>query len=134
VTVPVLTAAPGLFTFASGQAVVQNSDFTLNGPGNPIKAGGTIVAYLTGSGPVSPAVANGAPGPSSPPLAQVTSPFSATIGTATAQVSFAGLAPGFVGLLQMNIVVPAGLASGDYSLTVTIHNETSNSGRISVTK
>jgi uncharacterized protein (TIGR03437 family) len=133
VTVPVLTAAPGLFTFASGQAVVQNSDFTLNGPGNPIKAGGTIIAYLTGSGPVSPAVANGAAAPSGP-LAQVTSPFSATIGTSAGQVSFAGLTPGFVGLLQMNIVVPSGLASGDYPLTVTIHSETSNSGKISVSK
>jgi uncharacterized protein (TIGR03437 family) len=132
VSVPVLTAAPGLFMLPSGRAVVQNADFTLNGPGNPVKAGGTIIAYLTGSGPVNPPVASGAPAPATP--ATVTSDKSASIGGAAATVSFAGLAPGFVGLLQMNIVVPSTLAPGDYPLTVTIHGETSNSGMISVSK
>ena len=117
----------------SGQAVVQNSDFSLNGPGNPAKAGSMIIAYLTGSGPVSPAVSNGVAAPISPP-ATVTSDKSATIGSTTATVSFAGLAPGFVGLLQMNIVVPSTLAAGDYPLTITIHGETSNPGTISVSK
>jgi len=133
ISVPVLTAAPGLFMLPSGRAVVQNSDFTLNGPGNPVKAGGTIIAYLTGSGPVSPAVASGAPAPASP-LSVVTSDKSATIGSTAATVSFAGLAPGFVGLLQMNIVVPSTLAAGDYPLTITVHGETSNSATISVSK
>lgn len=133
VSVPVLTAAPGLFVLPGGRAVVQNSDFSLNGPGNPAKAGSTIIAYLTGSGPVSPAVASGAPAPASP-LSVVTSDKSATIGSTAATVSFAGLAPGFVGLLQMNIVVPSTLAAGDYPLTITIHGETSNSATISVSK
>jgi len=133
VSVPVLTAAPGLFVLPSGQAVVQNSDFSPNGPGNPVKAGNTIIAYLTGSGPVSPAIASGARAPSSP-LSTVTSSKSATIGSTAATVSFAGLAPGFVGLLQVNIVVPSTLAAGDYPLTVTINGETSNSGTISVSK
>jgi adhesin/invasin len=59
---------------------------------------------------------------------------SATIGSSTAQVAFAGLAPGFVGLVQVNIVVPSGLATGTYPLTVTIGSETSNSATISVTQ
>jgi uncharacterized protein (TIGR03437 family) len=131
VTAPVLTAAPGLFVIPPSRAVVQNSDFTLNGPDNPAKAGSTIIAYLTGSGPVSPAVASGARAPASP-LSNVTSDKSATIGTTAATVSFAGLAPGFVGLLQMNIVVPTTLAAGDYPLTITIHSESSNTATISV--
>jgi uncharacterized protein (TIGR03437 family) len=133
VSVPVLTAAPGLFVLPSGQAVVQNSDFTLNGPGNPAKAGSTIIAYLTGSGPVSPAIASGARAPADP-LSVVTSDKGAAIGSTAATVSFAGLAPGFVGLLQMNIVVPSTLAAGDYPLTITIHGESSNSATISVSK
>ncbi len=133
VSVPVLTAAPGLFVLPGGRAVVQNSDFSLNGPGNPAKAGSTIIAYLTGSGPVSPAVASGAPAPASP-LSTVTSDKSASIGATAATVSFAGLAPGFVGLLQMNIVVPSTLAAGEYPLNITIHGETSNSATISVSK
>jgi adhesin/invasin len=132
VTVPVVTAAPGLFSYGSGRAVVQNSDFTLNSPSNPAKAGSTILAYLTGSGPVSPPLTDGALAPSSPP-ATVTSPYSAKIGSASAQVSFAGLAPGFVGLVQMNIVVPSGLAKGDYPLTVTIAGQQSNSALVSIT-
>jgi uncharacterized protein (TIGR03437 family) len=133
VNATVTTAAPGLFLFAGGQAIVQNQDFSLSGPNNPAKTGSTIVVYLTGSGPVSPTVATGALSPSSP-LAQVTSTATATIGPANAPVAFAGLTPGFVGLLQMNIVVPASLSSGDYPLVVTINGEASNSGTVSVSK
>ncbi|HEY6392401.1 MAG TPA: SMP-30/gluconolactonase/LRE family protein [Bryobacteraceae bacterium] len=133
VSVPVLSAAPGLFVLPSGGAVVQNSDFTLNSPSNPAKSGSTIIAYLTGSGPVSPAVASGARA-SADPLSIVISSKGATIGSTAATVSFAGLAPGFVGLLQMNIVVPSTLAAGDYPLTITINGESSNSATISVSK
>jgi adhesin/invasin len=133
VTVNVLGAAPGLFFSSSGQAIVQNSDYTLNGPTNPAKAGGTIIAYLSGSGLVSPAVADGAAAPSNT-LVHLNSGSSATIGSSTAQVSFAGLAPGFVGLVQVNIVVPSSLPTGSYPLTVTIGSETSNPATISVTQ
>ena len=131
VTVPVTTAGPGIFVYGSGQAIAANSDFTLNAPGNPAAAGSTIVVYLTGSGPLDNPVATGAVTPSSP-LSRVTSSFSATIGSAAAQVSFLGLAPTFFGVVQANIVVPSGLASGDYPLVVTINGEHSNSATISV--
>jgi uncharacterized protein (TIGR03437 family) len=132
VTVPVLGAAPGLFS-SNGQAVVQNSDFSLNQPGNPAKVGSTIVAYLSGSGSVSPPVADGAATPVGT-LVYLNSQANVTIGPATAQVAFAGLAPGFVGLVQMNIVVPSSLQTGSYPLTVTIGSETSNPATISVTQ
>jgi uncharacterized protein (TIGR03437 family) len=133
ITVSVLGAAPGLFSTSSGHAVVQNSDFTLNDPGNPAKVGSTIVAYLSGSGPVDTPVADGAATPIGP-LVSATSQSSATIGSSPAQVAFAGLAPGFVGLVQVNIVVPADLQTGDYPLAITIGNETSNPAPISVTQ
>jgi uncharacterized protein (TIGR03437 family) len=133
VTVNVLGAAPGLFSTSSGQAIVQNSDYTLNSPTNPAKVGSTIVAYLSGSGAVSPPVADGAITPIGT-LVYANSPSSATIGSSTAQVAFAGLAPGFVGLVQVNIVVPSGLQTGNYPLSVTIGSETSNSATISVTQ
>jgi uncharacterized protein (TIGR03437 family) len=130
VSVPVSIAAPGLFVSSSGRAAVQNADFSANSPSNPAKVGSTVTGYLTGSGPVSPSVADGAPSPT--PAAQVTSSVSATLGSASATVSFAGLAPGFVGLLQMNIVVPSGLADGSYPLAVTIAGEKSNAGTVNV--
>ncbi len=130
-TVPVLSAAPGLFIESSGAAVVQNQDYTLNQPSNPAAAGSVIIAYFTGSGPLSGTVADGYVSPSSP-LLQSTSSYSATIGSATAQVQFAGLSPGFVGLAQANIVIPAGTVSGTYPLTITIDGQASNSGNVSV--
>lgn len=133
ISVPVLTAAPGLFTSASGQAAVQNADSSANTPSKPAKVGSNITAYFTGTGPVNPAVADGAPAPKSNP-AKVTSTATATIGGLSAQVTFAGLTPGFVGLGQMDIVVPSGLSTGTYQLTLSIAGENSNSAPISVTQ
>jgi uncharacterized protein (TIGR03437 family) len=130
--VPVGTAAPGLFVLPSGAAIVQNTpSYSLNDPSNPAPAGSTIVAYLTGTGPVAPAAKDGTPAPSDT-LSWATSAYSAKIGSVAATVSFAGLTPGFIGLAQMNIVVPSTLASGVYPLSVTIDGQTSNSGTIAV--
>jgi uncharacterized protein (TIGR03437 family) len=133
VSVPVLTAAPGLFTSSTGQAAVQNANSSANTPTNPAKVGSAVTVYFTGTGPVSPAVADGVAPPKGTP-AQVTSTATATIGSATAQVTFAGLAPGFVGLGQMDIVIPSGLSSGTHTLTLSIAGENSNSAPISVTQ
>jgi uncharacterized protein (TIGR03437 family) len=131
ITVPVLLAAPGLFIESSGAAVVQNEDYTLNQPGNPAAAGSVVIAYFTGSGPVSGTITDGFATPASP-LLQSTATVAATIGSASAQVLFAGLSPGFVGLAQANIVIPAGTATGTYPLTITIDGQASNAGNISV--
>jgi len=131
ISVPVVAAGPGLFE-SGGSAVVQNAaDYSLNSPSDPAAPGSTIIAYLTGSGPVSPALADGEPAPLSP-LARLTDSCTATIGSAAADVSFAGLAPEWVGLVQVNLVVPAGLAAGTYPLTITIDGQPSNAANISV--
>ena len=131
--VPVGTAAPGLFyDQVSGAAIVQNTpDYSLNSASNPAPAGSTIVAYLTGTGPVAPAAKDGTPAPGDT-LSWAASAYSAKIGSVAATVSFAGLTPGFIGLAQMNIVVPSTLAPGVYPLSVTIDGQTSNSGTIAV--
>jgi uncharacterized protein (TIGR03437 family) len=131
VKITVLAAAPGLF-FQNSHAIVQNSDFSLNSSSNPAKVGSTIIAYLTGAGPVSNQPSDGAAAGSSP-LSQVTSTVTASIGGKPATVSFAGLTPDFVGLWQVNIVVPSGLAQGNFPLTVTVGGQTSNAANVSVT-
>jgi adhesin/invasin len=65
-------------------------------------------------------------------LTNATSAVTAKVGSADATVSFTGLTPGFIGLVQMNIVVPSGLAPGVYPLSVTIDGQTSNSATIAV--
>jgi adhesin/invasin len=58
----------------------------------------------------------------------------ATIGGLAAQVSFAGLSPGFVGLAQMDLVVPSGLTTGTHTLVLSVAGEVSNSAPVSVTQ
>jgi uncharacterized protein (TIGR03437 family) len=131
VNVPVATAAPGIFLLGDNQAAVLNSDYSVNGSSNPAAAGSIVLAYLTGSGPVSPAPKDGVPAPTDS-LVYLQSTTSATVGGQPAVVRFAGLAPGFVGLVQMNIQVPAGLAPGVYPIVVTIDGQASNSATIAV--
>jgi trimeric autotransporter adhesin len=131
VNITIAATAPGLF-FSGSHAIVQNSDFSLNSSGNPAKAGDTIMAYLTGAGAVSNQPADGAAAGSNP-TSDVSSTVTATIGGQPATVSFAGLAPNFVGLWQVNLVVPSGVTQGDLPLTVTVGGETSNAANVSVT-
>ena len=49
-----------------------------------------------------------------------------------AQVLFAGLAPGFVGLYQINFQVPTPLADGNYTFFITQGNVNSNNAVIPV--
>ena len=46
------------------------------------------------------------------PLAFVTAAVEASLGGQPAAVQFAGLAPGFVGLYQVNVVVPTNIQPG----------------------
>ncbi len=82
-------------------------------------AGDVLEIYGAGLGPVSPAVADGAAAPSTPVLAQTVNPVTATIGGQKAQVQFAGLAPGFAGLYQVNVVVPAGVSGANVPIVLT---------------
>jgi uncharacterized protein (TIGR03437 family) len=111
--------------------VVQNQDFTINTGANPARPGSVIIVYMTGQGAVDNPVATGAPA-SGNPLSQARLPVTAAIGGRTAEVLFAGLTPGFVGLLQVNLRVPL-LSSGDYPVVVTIGGVASNSAVITVT-
>lgn len=123
-TVQVVTAGPGL------HQVIQNyPDYSLNSASNPAAAGGTIIAYVTGSGPVSAQQTNGAL-PSG--TVTVASTCTATIGSSNAVVGFCGLQPNSVGLVQVNITVPGGLPSGTYPLVVTIDGQASNTQNVSV--
>lgn len=126
----VVAASPGVLVYGTNRAVVQNQDGNLNTATNGALPGSTVVAYLTGQGAVDNAVADGEPAGASP-LSRATLSASATIGGQNATISFLGLTPGFVGLLQANLVVPA-LASGDHAVAVTIGGRTSNNPVISV--
>lgn len=86
-------------------ANVQPEIFTIT------RSGSDATIWATGLGPVSNSPATGRPAPSSP-LATLSGTATVTIGGTPANVSFAGLAPNFAGLYQINIAVPAGASTG----------------------
>uniref|UniRef100_Q021V3 Ig domain protein, group 1 domain protein n=1 Tax=Solibacter usitatus (strain Ellin6076) TaxID=234267 RepID=Q021V3_SOLUE len=121
----------GMFVTPDKRASALNGNLSLHTPATPIPAGGYVILYLTGQGAVTPAVADGTPAPAAP-LSIINAPVTATIGGKNAQVTYKGLAPGFAGLAQLNVIVPAGLAPGDQPVFVSINGDPSNSGLITV--
>jgi Bacterial Ig-like domain (group 1) len=122
---------PGLFVTSDGRAAALNQDLSVHSAATPQPAGAIMVLYLTGQGPTTPAVLDGAGAPSSP-LSLVNGQVTALIGGKPAEVVFAGLAPGFVGDTQVNLRIPQGVEPGDRSVIITINGVIDNAGVISV--
>jgi uncharacterized protein (TIGR03437 family) len=87
-------------------------------PSQPAQPGQILNFFGTGFGPVSPA----------PPAGQVvtqlnrlTNALQIQIGGVTAQVTYAGLAPGEIGLYQFNVVVPSVPAGNKVPVTFTLN-------------
>jgi uncharacterized protein (TIGR03437 family) len=111
----VLSSAAGLFTAQSngaGQALALNQNGSVNSASNPAAAGSYIALYATGLGAVTPAVPVGAQTPTSGALSNVNNMVTAFVGGVSAPVTFAGLAPGYIGLYQVNIQIPSSIPSG----------------------
>jgi uncharacterized protein (TIGR03437 family) len=134
VTFEVTAAAPGVFTMANGNhAVAQNNpDQSLNSADAPAIPGQYVTVYLTGQGAVDNPVPTGATPPGTPfslPLAAM----AARVGGQPATIAFAGLAPGFVGLVQMNIVMPD-VAAGEQTFEVSVGGVAANLTVLSVSR
>jgi uncharacterized protein (TIGR03437 family) len=123
VTIPLSSTAPGFF-LSSNVAIAQDQNFKLITSSNPAVPGQAIVLYCNGLGPVTNQPASGAPASGTSISSTTTTPV-VTIGGQTAQVLFSGLAPGFVGLYQVNVNVPSGLSAGNQAITIAIGGNTS---------
>jgi uncharacterized protein (TIGR03437 family) len=130
VNITVQPAAPGLFIEEHSQAAAINADSSANSEDVPAEAGTMVSVFFTGQGPVATAVDDGAPPPAGE-TASATSAVSATIGGAPVQITFAGLAPLYPGVAQINLKVPA-LASGVYPLIVSIGGRASNAAQLAI--
>ncbi len=116
--------SPAVFT--SGNAgpltnvpiVVRQATNLLITDSNPVHIGDQLTLYTTGLGAVSPLVPNGLPGPTFPLAQAVVQPV-VTLGGANLTVLYAGLAPGEVGVYQINAVVPSSAPQG-LSVPLTI--------------
>ena len=104
-------------------------------PPNPAHPGEAIVIYLVGMGATDPPVASGQPAPGLNPgdsLAQAVVEPVVMVNNQTAQVAFAGLTPGGIGLYQINFTVPSGIAAGTASLTISQGSVNANSATLPV--
>lgn len=101
------------------QAVAINPDGSIAAPqgsiegrpARPAREGETILVFGTGFGPITPAAVDGHS--SMDALRRLVHPPTVEIGGIATEVSFAGLSPEFVGLVQLNVIVPAGVEHGD---------------------
>lgn len=128
--VTVRNTAPGIFLLPLGRAAAVNQDGSVNSPGHPAPPNSPVAVYATGLGTVSPPVPVGAPAPVDS-LSRATATVTATVGGQPAVVLFAGLAPGYAGLYQVNLVVPQ-LVTGDYPVQISAGDVTSNTATISI--
>jgi uncharacterized protein (TIGR03437 family) len=117
---------PGIFTYQGNYAVaLLYPDYSLIGPGNPAFPGDYIILYTTGLGPLSLNLQDGYGAPSNP-LAQTEDPFQVIVAGEACDVYFSGLAPGFVGLYQLNARLPSDLPRGNVNIQIVSPYANSN--------
>lgn len=132
VALPVAPVAPSIFsadTSGAGQGVIFNFDFTVNSAAKPADKGSVVVLYATGEGQTAPGGIDGqlANGPTYP--SPVAKPVTVNIGGVPAEVLYAGAAPQLVaGVMQLNVRIPAGVASGDMPVEINIGGAKSQAG------
>jgi uncharacterized protein (TIGR03437 family) len=91
--------------FSSGALILADA-------AHPASPGDVLVIYATGLGAVDSAIAPGSAAPLDR-LVKATEIIGATVGGVNAPIAFAGLAPGFSGLYQINLTVPSGVQPGN---------------------
>ncbi|MEO8596424.1 MAG: PQQ-dependent sugar dehydrogenase [Candidatus Solibacter sp.] len=130
--VPLADAQPGVYTTDGTQAIVlHNAGYTLATSAHPLEQAEYAFLYVSGLGKVSTTPADGAAAPASP-LARASADVRVTLGGAPCEVQFAGLAPGFAGVYQVNFRVPAEAASGSQEVVVIANGVASPAVRVNV--
>jgi uncharacterized protein (TIGR03437 family) len=131
----VANTAPGIYTLTQngmGQAAILHANQTEVSSSSPAKPSETVILFMNGLGPVTPQVEDGVAAPSTPLSTSVESRsvevlLDDGVNLGFGAVLFAGLAPGFAGLYQVNFTLPdSGLTNGDVHIalvTVEAENE-----------
>jgi uncharacterized protein (TIGR03437 family) len=107
--------SPGLFTVdgsGSGQIAAVNADGSLNNGANPAKAGSVVTMYATGQGLIRGMPADGQPAHGLMETSRTPQVFINSGYVSPGDVLYSGLAPGFVGLWQINVKIPSDVPPG----------------------
>lgn len=117
VEVPLAEQHAGVFTVDGGAAaVLHGADYRVVSSADPAAPGEVVLLFATGLGVTSPEPPSGGAAHSSP-LSMGEAP-AVLVNGQSAEVLFCGLAPGFVGLHQLNIRIPAGTQPGSATVVV----------------
>jgi uncharacterized protein (TIGR03437 family) len=126
-TLKLAATAPGLFAAnqqGSGPGAILNQNGSANSASNPAASSTYITLFGTGEGLLNPAGVTGQLAPTAPPFPTFAGAVSVTIGgvaVPSSGIYYAGPVPGFVeGLFQMDVLIPAGVPSGNQPVIVTI--------------
>lgn len=106
-------SSPGIFADANGNVV----------PTSSVVAGSAMAFYVTGTGDVTPALKTAYSPASGTALANLPAPvlpLSVTVGGVPAFLEFAGITPGLIGVMQVNILVPSATPAGNQPLVITV--------------
>ena len=142
VTVSLAPLAPGIFSTSAtgsgqGSVLIANTAFIAAPVGalpgsRPVARGDSISIYCTGLGPVTNQPPMGLVASGSPQSVTVTTPL-VKIGGITVPAAFSGLAPGIVGLYQVNVQVPTAVAPGsEVPVSLLMGDSISNTVTIAV--
>ncbi len=123
--------SPGIFVTSLGAAVLKNANNSLVSTSNPATAGEVLSIFGTGLGRVTPQVRSGDFAPAGPIALTLAQP-AVTVGGREAEVLASALSPGFVGLYQVAIRMPAGVAPGNQPVVLTIGGMRSNAAPMAV--
>lgn len=111
-TINIAPAAAGMFTVnqaGTGDAIIVHSDgVSLVTPQNPARPNEVVILYGTGLGALTPSLGTGVPAG----VHSASLPVALLFGVTPATVDYAGTAPGFVGLNQINARIPVGSQTG----------------------
>lgn len=135
IEVPIAFNAPAVFTVdGTTAAALHGADSQPITTDRPARPGEVITLYATGLGPVRNAPPTGAAAPSNP-LATLETTLNVSIGgIAATDIPYAGLAPGYVGLYQVNVRVPAGVATGAAEVVLAMVGSQSRTVRVPVVR
>lgn len=109
VKVQIAAASPALFQLDQQNVIAIRPDGSVITPKNPAKAGDIVILYATGLGQTVPPVPYGLVFNQAAPLEQLAD-FKLVLDGVSAgadAVQYAGIAPGFAGLYQINVALPS---------------------------
>ena len=127
-------ASPGIFiTGVNSQGTIVDLLGRIVDASASARAGDIVTIYCTGLGDVTNRPATGATSGLDDRLSTTLTPPTVTIGGLPGLVTFSGLTPGLVGLYQVNVQVPSGVAAGSaVPVVISVAGVPSNSATMSV--